>query len=271
MKSINTAAVFLCVLIPCTFSDAMVLQTETYSTNFSTIDSLWQLDQSCFDCEAKNPDECTKNFASAVRPGSIANKTGLTITTTQQDKSNFSWCSPTAGGSSGKLKFSRALSFGTIRVKSRYFPGSESMVKSAKGFVGLESPASGAITITIHGAGASASGAPSDADWTRYIQSSCYQHGNDHNKQFSKLDSSVNLATDYNWFEVDWTSKSVTIKVNGKVVRTVTDASKVPQKPLYVQLHSRSIGYSQMPTGGTFESYIQEFHFQPAAATSTIV
>lgn len=239
-----------------------ITTSGTYYTNFSAIDeSDWQYNMSCFDCSAKNPDECTKNFKSAVHPASIADAAGLTITTTR--RSNLTWCSPTPGGTSGYIKFKRALSFGTIRVKAKYFPGASSTVKSAKGFIGLEDSSSGAITITIHGKGAKPSGAPANADWTRWMQSSCYQHGDDHKKEFSELGSSVNAADDFNWYEITWSSTSVIIKVNGVVARTVTGASSVPQKPLYVRLHSRSIAYSDMPADSTFSSFIDEFHYEP--------
>ena len=239
----------------------MASRQSAYFTNFSTIDNMWQVDTTCFDCSAKNPDECTKNVADALHPHSISENAGLTIMTTRQP--NLSACSPTAGGSSGHLTFKPSLSFGTIRVKAKYFPESEDQVKTAKGFIGMQDSSSGAVTITIHGKGATASGAPRTTDWTRAIQSSCYQHGGHHNKDFSKLDASVNLANEFNWFEVTWTSSLVTIKVNGKTVRTITGSSNIPQKPLHVRLHARSIGYSEMPTGSTFTAYIQEFHYQP--------
>ena len=343
----------------------------SYSTNFSVIESsLWQYDTSCFDCSAKNPDECTKNIASAVRPASIAQSAGLTITTARL--SNLTTCSPVAGGHSGKLSFKPAVSFGTIRVKSKYFPGGENLVKTAKGFIGLEDSSSGAITITIHGKvldppnpnsstpiascsilwhaillhptpsypilphpipshpipskavsshpipsylvlcgatpsypallpvqrpfpprivplfirrnalascphalthfqGATASGAPKKADWTRYMQSSCYQHGDDHTKVFTELDKSVNFADNFNWFEVTWTPDIVTILVNGQVARTVKGASNIPQNPLHVQLHSRSIGYSQMGSGSKFSSFIQEFQYEPLNASQLLL
>eukprot|EP00326_Haptolina_ericina_P010079 CAMPEP_0181217294 /NCGR_PEP_ID=MMETSP1096-20121128/27070_1 /TAXON_ID=156174 ORGANISM="Chrysochromulina ericina, Strain CCMP281" /NCGR_SAMPLE_ID=MMETSP1096 /ASSEMBLY_ACC=CAM_ASM_000453 /LENGTH=269 /DNA_ID=CAMNT_0023309407 /DNA_START=88 /DNA_END=897 /DNA_ORIENTATION=+ len=242
----------------------------SYSTNFSVIESsLWQYDTSCFDCSAKNPDECTKNIASAVRPASIAQSAGLTITTARL--SNLTTCSPVAGGHSGKLSFKPAVSFGTIRVKSKYFPGGENLVKTAKGFIGLEDSSSGAITITIHGKGATASGAPKKADWTRYMQSSCYQHGDDHTKVFTELDKSVNFADNFNWFEVTWTPDIVTILVNGQVARTVKGASNIPQNPLHVQLHSRSIGYSQMGSGSEFSSFIQEFQYEPLNASQLLL
>merc|ERR1712032_1496437 len=152
---------------------------------------------------------------------------GLTITTAR--KSNLNVCSPTAGGYSGHLAFKPALSFGTIRVKSKYFPGSKEQVKTAKGFIGLEDSSSGAITITIHGKGATASGAPRTADWTRYLQSSCYQHGANHKKEFAELDASVDMADNFNLFEITWTSTLVTIKVNGKTVRTVTGSGNIPR------------------------------------------
>ena len=96
------------------------------------------------------------------------------------------------------------------------------------------------------------------------MQSSCYQHGDDHNKEFDDLASSVDsLADDFNWFEIEWTSTKVTISVNDKVVRTMTDADKIPQESMQVHLHSRSIGYSDMPSGSTFTSYIEEFQYEP--------
>lgn len=259
----------LCLLSTCLFCDGFNMQSGAYSTNFSTLEaSMWTHDAGCFDCSAKNPDECTMNYASDVHLASIAQNAGLTIDTAQMG--NLSYCSGNAGGHSGHLTFKPKLSFGTIRVKSKYFPGSKDLVKSAKGFIGLEDSSSGAITITIHGKGATASGAPAGADWTRMMQSSCYQHGDNHNKEFTELASSVDVAENFNEYEVIWTSTSVTIKVNGKQVRSVTDASKVPQNPLQVKLHSRSIAYSDMPSGGTFASYIQEFSYEPLSASMLV-
>eukprot|EP00937_MAST-01D_sp_MAST-1D-sp2_P007096 g7096.t1 len=241
--------------------------SAAYSTDFSTVDStLWEFDTTCFDCSAKNPDECTQNTRAALAPASVAQGAGLTITTTQNSSTGA--CTPVAGGLSGRLTFKPALSFGTIRVKSRYFPGSASLVKTAKGFIGLEDSSSGAITITIHGAGAEASGAPKGADWTRTMQSSCYQHGAGHDKQFTELDAAVDLANNFNWFEVVWAPDSVTISVNDKVVRSVSGTDNVPQTPLFARLHSRSIGYSQMPAGAAFASYIQEFSYTPLNSTA---
>ena len=95
---------------------------------------------------------------------------------------------------SGHISSKQPLHFGTIRVKSRYFPGSPEQVSTAKGFIGLEDtqPGAGAITITMHGAGGVASGAPRGANWTRYMQSAVYQHGNSHDKTFSDLGPTVN-------------------------------------------------------------------------------
>ena len=240
------------------------LLTTSYSTNFSSFDSNWDLAAGCFDCSAANPDECTMNFASAIEAASVIDDTGVTITTTRKDDDDWDWCDPTAGGSSGYMTFLPYLKFGTIRVKSKYFPGTGDEIATAKGFVGLESSSSGAITITIHGAGADPSGAPKNADWTRYMQSSCYQHGHDHNKEFTNLASAVDsLAESFNWFQIEWTSTSVEISVNGQVVRSVTDADQVPQGSMQVHLHSRSIAYSDMPSGSTFQSFIEEFHYDP--------
>jgi hypothetical protein len=55
----------------------------------------------------------------------------------------------------------------------------------------------------MHGAGGSASGAPPRADWTRYMQSSCYRHGDNHEKAFSDLGAAVDAAEDFNLYEVE--------------------------------------------------------------------
>ena len=97
------------------------------------------------------------------------------------------------------------------------------------------------------------------------MQSSCYQHGDDHNKEFTDLAKAVDsVADEFNVYEIVWTADSVTISVNDVVVREVTDADLVPQSPLKVQLHSRSIAYSEMPDDSKFKSYIEEFEFEPA-------
>jgi|EP01047_Picozoa_sp_COSAG01_P032797 beta-glucanase (GH16 family) len=240
-----------------------------YTTNFSTIDpAMWAVDQGCFSCKApKDPEtvfECTNNTVSALRPGSITRGSGLTIVTTRQSNGGMG-CSPApAGGTSGHLSSKQPFHFGTLRVKSRYFPGRAEQVSTAKGFIGLEDPKSGAITITMHGAGGSASGAPPGADWTHFMQSSCYQHGDDHTKTFTDLGAHVNAAEEFNLFEIDWRPSSVTISVNGVVARRVSGASHVPQKPLYARLHARSTEYHSMAEGSSFQSFLESFSFTPA-------
>lgn len=241
-----------------------------YSTNFSTIDpSMWSTQTGCFSCSAsKNPRtvfECTNNTGYALRPGSLnGTGAGLTIVTTRLAAAGEGCHPAAAGGTSGHISSVRPFTFGTIRVRSRYFPGGAGLVASAKGFVGLEDPGSGAITITVHGKGGAASGAPPGTDWTRTIQSSCYQHGDTHGKVFSPLGPAVNLADTFNVFEIDWRPDAVTLSVNGAVARKVTGAANVPQKPLHVRLHARSTEYHAMSEGGAFESFIEEFSFEPA-------
>ena len=78
------------------------------------------------------------------------------------------------------------------------------------------------------------------------------------------LGADVNVADDFNEYEINWTSTSVTISVNGKVARRVTEAAEIPQKPLYVRLHARSTEYNAMAEGDSFESFIEEFSYTPA-------
>ena len=113
--------------------------------------------------------------------------------------------------------------------------------------------------------GGAASGAPPGTDWTRTLRSSCYQHGDTHDKVFSPLGPAVNLADTFNVFEIDWRPDVVTLSVNGAVARKVTGAANVPQKPLHVRLHARSTEYHAMSEGDAFESFIEEFSFEPAA------
>ena len=100
------------------------------------------------------------------------------------------------------------------------------------------------------------------------MQSSCYQHGDDHAKAFSDLGATVNVAMEYNVYEIVWTSSSVTISVNGKVARKVSGAENVPQKPLYVRLHARSTEYNGMSEGSAFESHIAELSYVPLQRTT---
>ena len=58
------------------------------------------------------------------------------------------------------------------------------------------------------------------------MQSSCYQHGKGHDKTFTDLGADANTADDFNEYEINWTSTSVTISVNGKVARRVTEAAR---------------------------------------------
>ena len=245
--------------------------TSYYRTNFSVIDpAMWTIETGCYSCKApKDPEsvfECTNNSASALRPASVADGAGLTIVTTRSYSAGYGCTPAPAGGVSGHISSKQPLHFGTIRVKSRYFPGSAEQVSTAKGFIGLEDtqPGAGAITITMHGAGGVASGAPRGANWTRYMQSAVYQHGNSHDKTFSDLGPTVNAAEAFNLYEIDWSATAVTISVNGKVARRVAGAASVPQKPLFVRLHARSTEWNSMAEGAAFESYIAEFSFTPA-------
>ena len=155
-------------------------------------------------------------------------------------------------------------------MKARFFPKA-SGVAAAKGFIGLEDPHSGAITITVHGAGASPSGAPGGADWTQYIQSSCYQHGNNHNKDFRDVqaavgnDHHVDFAQNFHWFEIDWGTSEVSIRVDGKLVRRVSGTDNVPQQPLSVHLHARSVDYPSMLVAN-MSMFVQEFKYEPAGS-----
>jgi hypothetical protein len=63
--------------------------------------------------------------------------------------------------------------------------------------------------------------------------------------------------------KVEWTPTAVTIRVNGDVVRRVSDPAGVPQRPLYARLHARSTEYNAMAEGAAFESFIEEFSYTP--------
>ena len=67
------------------------------------------------------------------------------------------------------------------------------------------------------GRGATASGASAGTDWTQSIQSSCYQHGDNHNKAFSEVAGDgggrpIDLSQSFHWYEIDWRPESVTIR-----------------------------------------------------------
>jgi hypothetical protein len=183
------------------------LAMPAYATNFSSIDhAAWTVETGCFSCKApKHPEttfECTNNTVDALRTGSQADGTGLTIVTSRLYGAGYGCHPAPAGGTSGHISSKQPLLFGTIRVKAQYFPGSAEKVSTAKGFVGLEDPHSGAITITMHGAGGVASGEPPRTNWTHYMQSSCYRHGDNHEKTFDDLGADVNAGAAFNDYEI---------------------------------------------------------------------
>ena len=59
-----------------------------------------------------------------------------------------------------------------------------------------------------------------------------------------------------------WTSNLVEWRLNGIVVRRVTDKSIIPQIPMQLRLHTRSGFCDQMVIGSSFNATFSQFHYE---------
>ena len=75
--------------------------------------------------------------------------------------------------------------------------------------------------------------------------------------------SSLDLSQSFHLFEIEWSSSEVVISVDGQPIRRISGAGRVPQMPLSVYLHARSIDYPNMLAPNK-SMYVSEFWFEPA-------
>lgn len=164
------------------------------------------------------------------------------------------------------------FTYGTIKVRSRWFPGHSTDVRSGSGFIGLFGSGAGSITFIFHGKGWDDG---SGADFTNIFQSEVYRTGQGKNKVNTELDSAGALDTrDFHDFELEWKPDRVHWRVDGVLRRTwhPESADTIPSKPMQLRLHQRSgFCYTQMPADATLISEFASFSYTPLTESSDSV
>eukprot|EP00054_Salpingoeca_dolichothecata_P016716 m.98590 g.98590 ORF g.98590 m.98590 type:complete len:264 (+) comp22112_c0_seq1:136-927(+) len=228
-----------------------------YFTNFANASQVladWTLDTECSHCSAHGGDECTQFVLNATQFGAIKG-TGM-IHTTRKINPTISQC--VAGATSGHLTWNPSVLYGNFTVVARWFPGTEKTVSSATGFIGLDAPNNEAsITMGFHGLG-----------WPKDEEGPFrYQHGiyadvkEDHNRGYTN--TTVNIADNFNTYNLVWTKEQVIWSFNGDPVRVFQEKKEIPSIAMNLRLHTRS-GYTNlMPEGATFEAYFLSFEYSP--------
>lgn len=239
---------------------AMHTNPAPYFTNFSVAAEVlaqWTQATTCEHCASRDG-ECTQMTAAATTFGSVSGGAGMTHTTSAVAPSATS-CD--ANVTSGHIIWDPPLLYGTVRVVARWFPGPKALVQSATGFIGLDSSDNVAsITLGFHGLGCP-KGPP--------LGPFGFQHGayanvsRSHHQGYTDT-GSVNLATTFNEYAIEWTPKGVVWSFNGAEVASMTKADDVPGIPMRVRLHTRSGWNSLMPPPpASFVAQFKSFSYTP--------
>jgi beta-glucanase (GH16 family) len=139
--------------------------------------------------------------------GAVADGKGMVHTT--------SHTTPTKCGNvqSGHVTFNPAITYGNFTIVARWFPGDNSTVSSATGFIGLDANGNEAsITMGFHGNG-----------WRKADEGEFkYQHGiyadvsKSHNRDYTTT-GNVSIAKDFNTYGLLWSKEKVEWSFNGQV------------------------------------------------------
>ena len=219
-----------------------VVQSGSYSTNFSSLDSkYWELLSDCTHCSVHNGEQCTQESPSAVSFASIfeSNKTGATITTAKLSKTS----SCGANCSSGHLQYIPQLLYSNITVIAKWYPAiNGSDTSTGEGFIDAENKGNTAcITFGFHG---------DDEKWPYQMTTDTYANNSVHQEVIVYTKES--LSEKFNTFQIIWTKDIVQWIFNGKIVRNETDKQYIPQEPMYFRLHDRSQNCAKMTSDNTF-------------------
>ena len=166
-----------------------------------------------------------------------------------------------ANASSGHLVWSTPVLYGNFTTVARWFPGTVAMVRSATGFIGLDSAGNeGSITFGFHGGGSPATGTGPHG-----FQLGAYRDvAPSHHRQV--VATAEDLSATFNAFNVLWTPTAVTWSINGRIVATMDKADDVPNEPMNLRLDSRSGWINLFPEGASFESTFLSFEYYPPVA-----
>merc|ERR1711924_241809 len=85
--------------------------------------------------------------------------------------------------------------------------------------------------------------------------------GTSHNRKYTETD--VSMADNLCTYGLLWSPTKVEWSFNGKVVRTVTDASIIPSIKMQFRLHTRSGYGDRMPADASFTAQFTRFEFKP--------
>lgn len=233
-----------------------------YSTDFrdeSSVLSQWTLAKDCEHCTKSgegNRKQCTQMTPNATTFG----EKGMIHTTTKSDPTQSS-CG--AYANSGHATWKPALLYGNFTVTAKWFPGPSSVVSTATGYIGLDSSANDAsITMGFHG-----EGWPMDNAGSHRYQTGIYadnSKGTSHNGEVLATD--VSIADSLCTYGLLWSPSRVEWSFNGKVVRTFTNASRIPSIKMKLRLHSRSGYADKMPSNASFTAQFTKFEYQPLPA-----
>jgi hypothetical protein len=226
-----------------------------YNTDFtdrSAILAMWTPQEQCAHCSKKGwpevsggTDECTNMTASATTfgPG------GMTHTTVALPRGTPTSCQtqkPVC--SSGHLTWDPLVLYGNFSVDARWFPGDKS--GTSTGFIGLDSDGNqGSITMGFHGSGWLGGEGEGPHKYQHGIYSDVRQS---HNRQYTTTQGDI--STTFHRYGLLWTPRLVEWRLNGAVVRRVTDTTIIPYQHMQFRLHTRSGYCDKMPTASTFNA-----------------
>jgi len=223
-----------------------------YETDFSKPDKHWEIAKNkCSHCKKRNGDECTLNTPEAVHFG----KDGMTITTTRLSEQT------SCGGlaTSGHAEFKDVVLYGDFTIVAKFFPGPESVVRSATAFIGWDSDKNQAsITFGFHG-----KGWDGEPNWDQKFQCARYATNGEQSHERKIFDTKQSLADYFTTYRMVWTPDRIAWFVDGVLYREETDPTVIPSIPMKPRLHLRSGWQSQMSESDTFYGTFKFFSYTP--------
>ena len=138
--------------------------------------------------------------------------------------------------SSGHLTWNPPLLYGNFSVVARWFPGAEAEVKTSTGFIGLDSSGNEAsITMGFHGSG----WLGGNGEGAHRYQHGIYAHVKQaHNREYTN--TTADISTEFHRYGLLWTPTLVEWRLDGVVVRRVTDSTIIPAIAMNLRLVSTS-------------------------------
>ena len=265
-----------------TFVCGRVSNPGAYSTDFSSAAATlaaWTPQEECAHCSStaffsqhhgkgstvsvigNNKDECTNMTRTAT---TFSAATGMTHTTLALPSSVHTACSTKQQTcSSGHMTWNPVLVYGNFSVRAQWFPSATGKsVDTSTGFIGLDANNNiASITMGFHGAG----WLGGNGEGGHRFQHGIYSNVKDsHNRGYTN--TTVDITTGLHEYGVMWSKNKVEWRFDGRVVRTVTDASVIPFQPMQLRLHTRSGYCDRMRIGDSFSATFRSFSYSPVVS-----